>query len=701
MFESYLSIAEKSEGPLRIKLICRCSQRRLGRVILALLVLSPLPAAAVLRYRALPPEIAAIQQQLERAWSRVLERVDSLPIPSVVHELARRLETQRRESGVFSGAHVAEASSPTPRVVVLEPARPAFRRSLAQESKTEDQTANYISVAGQIREQALRDAVPVIELPGATVTVREDGAVVAYLDAAQTEPAPEGGILYASAQTGAVTRDSTADSGYERQTGVAPPERSTATRRQSQEPARTSRPSRARSTNQERSQAPWTGADFLDRGFAQANALLERIPGLLLESVTFTQGYSSNGIPSLRGVPSAASQLGYDLDFGASAVFGWRHIGRRKMFSLVYEPSVIRRSQFKEWNSTDHNLRLLSDSKLSPRWDLRLSARGAAQTLEQFFFDPPELRRIQDAPATLEELSNAVAAGELTDEEVAAILTGAPVVDRPAQAVLDAQRVMTLGARVATTYAPSRRLKLKLGMEALRSKTISGAREQDSVSGRIFLPSTASARAEAGFSYDLSPESSVGIEVSRRRTESSLRHANYTNAVANFEKRWGRGWSVGVQGGAGAVEGDVSGVLLGDAVSQSAMKPSWIAGGTLSYRGRDHSFAVSSTRNTGDNLGIGSQSSLSTEAEWTWSRPGAPWGVFVGGNLYKADLLGGRTTLESRQGRAGLVRRAGRHGSIVTEYGYGSVASPFTGVLSNLSRHRVQVSFVWRPGERR
>jgi hypothetical protein len=131
------------------------------------------------------------------------------------------------------------------------------------------------------------------------------------------------------------------------------------------------------------------------------------------------------------------------------------------------------------------------------------------------------------------------------------------------------------------------------------------------------------------------------------------------------------------------------------------MKPSWIAGGTLSYRGRDHSFAVSSTRNTGDNLGIGSQSSLSTEAEWTWSRPGAPWGVFVGGNLYKADLLGGRTTLESRQGRAGFVRRAGRHGSIVTEYGYGSVASPFTGVLSNLSRHRVQVSFIWRPGERR
>jgi hypothetical protein len=643
-----------------------------------------------------------MQQQLERAWSMMLERVDSLPIPSVAHELAWRMETPRRESNAFSGAHADEASSRTPRVVVLEPARPAFKRSLAQESRIEDQPANRLSIASEIREQALEEAVPVIELPGATVTIREDGAVVAYLDAAHTEPAWEGDILYASAQTGAATRDSGADSGYERQTEVAPPERPTVTRRQEQQPARPNRPSRARYASHERSPAPpWTGVDFLDRGFAQANALLERIPGLRLESVTFTQGYSSNGIPSLRGVPSVASQLGYDLDFGASAVFGWRHVGRRRMFSLVYEPSVIRRSQFSEWNSTDHNLQLLSDSRLSPRWDLRLSARGAAQNLEQFFFDPPELRRIQDVPATLEDLSNAVAAGELTDAEVAAILTGAPVVDRPARAVLDAQRVMTLGARAAATYAPSRRLKLKFGMEALRSKTIADAREQDAVSGRIYLPSAASARAEAGFSYDVSPESSVGVEVSRRRTESSLRHANYTNAVANFEKRWGRGWSVGVQGGAGTVEGETPGVLLGNAVSQSAMNSSWIAGGTLGYHGRDHSFAISGTRTTGDNLGIGSQSSVSTAAEWTWARPGAPWGVFVGGNLYKADLLGGRTTLESRQGRAGIVRRAGRYGAVVTEYSYGSVVSPFTGVLSNLSRHRVQVSFVWRPGERR
>jgi hypothetical protein len=664
--------------------------------------LSPLPTAAVLRYRALPQEIVAIQQQLESAWGILLAPVDSLPIPSVVREVAWRMETPRREAGAFSGAHAGEASGSDPRVVVLAPAKPAFRRSLAEEAAIEDQAANRISVGSGIHEQALQNAVPVIELAGATVTVREDGAVVAYLDAAQTESTREGHILYASAQTVAAKRDSAGDSDYEWQTDGAPTARPAAARRQEQGPARPSRPVRARYASHERTPAPpWTGVDFLDRGFAQANALLERIPGLLLESVTFTQGYSSNGIPSLRGVPSQASQLGYDLDFGASAVFGWRHLGRRQMFSLVYEPSVIRRSQFKEWNSTDHNLRLLSDSKLSPRWDLRLSARGAAQNLEQFFFDPPVLRRIQNAPATLEELSAAVAAGELTDEEVAAILTGAPVVDRPAHAVLDAQRVMTLGARAEATYAYSRRLKLKLAMEALRSKTITNAREQDSVSGRVFLPSTASARAEAGFSYDLSPESSVGVELSRRRTESSLRQADYTNAVANFEKRWGRGWSWGVLGGAGAVEGEVPDLLLGNAVSQGARKPSWIAGGTLGYRGRDHSFAISSTRNTGDNLGIGSQRSVSTEAEWTWSRPGAPWGVFVGGNLYQADLLGGRTALKSRQGRVGIARRAGRYGSVVTEYSYVSVASPFTGVLSNLSRHRVQVSFIWRPGERR
>jgi hypothetical protein len=295
-----------------------------------------------------------------------------------------------------------------------------------------------------------------------------------------------------------------------------------------------------------------------------------------------------------------------------------------------------------------------------------------------------------------------VASGKFTDDEIAAILTGSPVVDRAGEADLDVRRILTTGARASASYARSRRMAIDVGAEVRRSKTASGGREDDAVSRRGFISGTTSARANAGFTYDLSPESKFGVEVSQQRTESSVREANYTTATASYDKEFGRGWRAGVEAGAGTTTGKTLQTIPAVSnMSPAGLAATWVLGGELAYSGRTHKVSVSALKNVGDNLGLGSHSSVSTQAEYQWTPQGAVWSLFAGGNAYRADTFGGRSTIDSKLVRAGIIRRVGDRGAVTTEYNYGSVVSPFTGLLPSLSRHRVQVSFIWRPaGER-
>jgi hypothetical protein len=309
---------------------------------------------------------------------------------------------------------------------------------------------------------------------------------------------------------------------------------------------------------------------------------------------------------------------------------------------------------------------------------------------------------VENSPATLDDLTAAVASGKFTDDEIAAILTGSPVVDRAGEADLDVRRILTTGARASASYARSRRMSIDIGAEVRRSKTASGGREDDAVSQRRFISGTTSARASAGLTYDLSPESKVGVEISQQRTESSVREANYTTATASYDREFGRGWRAGVQAGTGVTNGETLQTVpsVADALSEG-LAATWVLGGRLSYSGRTHKVSVSALKNVGDDLGLGSHSSVSAQAEYQWTPRAAVWPLFAGGNAYRADTFRGRSTVDSKLVRAGIIRRVGDRGAVTTEYNYGSVVSPFTGLHPSLSRHRVQVSFTWRPaGER-
>jgi hypothetical protein len=81
-----------------------------------------------------------------------------------------------------------------------------------------------------------------------------------------------------------------------------------------------------------------------------------------------------------------------------------------------------------------------------------------------------------------------------------------------------------------------------------------------------------------------------------------------------------------------------------------------------------------------------------------------PW-VFSGSAQYTKSEYGFRvfdntsTSYETTLLEAGLTRRISPSTQFTTGYYFGRYASPFTGLLTGTSVHRVQATFLWRPVE--
>ena len=99
-------------------------------------------------------------------------------------------------------------------------------------------------------------------------------------------------------------------------------------------------------------------AESLGYGLDRAAEAVSAVPGMRLENVTLTAGYSSNGLPGARSLYGANSQVGSDTDFRGSATLAYRKNFRTSSLGLIYTPSRVQRNRFSQWNTTDHVLGL-------------------------------------------------------------------------------------------------------------------------------------------------------------------------------------------------------------------------------------------------------------------------------------------------------------------------------------------------------
>lgn len=440
---------------------------------------------------------------------------------------------------------------------------------------------------------------------------------------------------------------------------------------------------------------PWDSGVVGDP-FGPANALVSRVPGLRIERVVLFQGFSSNSYPrGQRSLPFANGNLGYDFDVGALATISWSRARPTGGFFMAYTPSHVRRMRFSEWTATDHQLELGAQKRFA-RWNVSFSNNTSVRGLQQVLFTPAVLRQVPDAPRSFDDLAAAAAGGQLSSDEIASVLTGAPVVDSQPETAFDQARVLSSSVGISASHTHSARLSSTVGVNASHYQALSNPQADDSITGLRGLNRSTSVGADAGMNYKVSQETSLGVSSNVRRNYSSYRDSTSVNTSASVHRRLGRRWSVTGGAGVGTVEGE-------NPVAVSALGPSsqrtstWIVNGGLNYSGRSHSFGFNGARTAGDAVGLGARTSHNATVHWNWARPGSTWGLQGQGSWYMMTIDGLPQNANGAFGGVGLVRQLSRETSFQANYSYQSFHSPFRGVVSNLSGHRVQVAWVWRP----
>ncbi len=455
------------------------------------------------------------------------------------------------------------------------------------------------------------------------------------------------------------------------------------------------------------SPARFAGAsgESLGAGLDRAAEAISVVPGLRLENVTLSAGYSSNGLPGARSLYGSQAGLGSDMDFGASATLAYRKRFRTSSFGLTYTPSRNQRNRYSEWNSTDHVAGIDYDRQIGRRWGIGLNANASNTGLEQFWFRQPVYRRVENPPTTLEELLARSDAGEFTDDEFASLISGAPVVDDPGGREIALSRVNSLSGNVTASYAHSARMTVTMGLSASRYDSSFRSFANDPAN-RFAVNNISRQFGYAQAAYRFSPSMTTGVRYNIANNSSTFGLSTSHSASGFLRQRLSRFWSAEVEAGTGFVSVDPESGFLSNLQGTVSSRPTWTAGGSLQYRYGGHSFETFGKRQVGDSLGLSSATSMSGGVSWQWSTPRMPWVISGGASYSKSDwgnaaFGGSSTAYETSLLQGGVTRRLSPTTAFVGGYYYGRYTSPFRGLLTGSAIHRVQASFLWRPVEAR
>ncbi len=445
-----------------------------------------------------------------------------------------------------------------------------------------------------------------------------------------------------------------------------------------------------------------SGMDPFGEGMQQAAEAISLVPGLAISGAGVFAGYSSNAIPS-RGLTSGlGGSLGSDYDYGAMASFSYTNRGRGSDLFINYTPSHTQRVNLEQWSSTNHNLSVSTSKELGARWSLRGVADAGYQGLEQFWLELPILHFPTDIPDTLEGLYDAVEAGRFTDEEFAAILTGAPVVDDPGGRQLDLGRVLSYGGSASASYAYSPRWTYGFSGRLQRSQLRGADRPDRPTVGGFYLADNSSVSGSASMSYRMSPRTSIALNNQTSSSQSGYADSFSNNTMASVSQRLNRSLRYQVGLGIGAVS--FSRTLLAATGGQTSAT-SWTANGGLDYTMGNHVLSLSASRRAGDTFGLGASTTTEGSAGWQWVSARSPWTASASIRVLRLSRAGGETfqaySLNSDLFSLGLSRRLSPTTYMRTDFYHGRYVSPFDGLFANAQINRLQVSLMWRPAERR
>ena len=407
--------------------------------------------------------------------------------------------------------------------------------------------------------------------------------------------------------------------------------------------------------------------------------------GFHLYSAGIQASYYSNGTDMNT---SQAGTLQDDAAAGASLSAGWSQNRDRWGASVVYTGSYLGRVRYSSWDAFNQSLSFTAAHKMGMRWSASVGGSAAVTNLAQFFFEPNADARITAIPTTFEDLSAALLTGQTTNADLAAFLTGAPLLQSPAAVLLYGTRFFNTSVQGTLTYAHSSRTSVSFTASGSRFQHLS---DNGPAPATYLLPKTMSAGGSVQLSHALTPRTKMTASGTVTRIYSGLQDAYTSSGSVGLGRTMSQRWFVQGQVGIAKVQSLRATYRLNQG-------PQYVAGGTIGFKSHSHTMTASYNRSITDVYGLGASSMQTGSGSWQWARPGRSWWLFAQGDrqllVGSAFSSGGLNTWRVS---GGWGRRISRSLVLQTQYAYMQYSGTFAGTSYDRSGSAIQVSLSWAP----
>lgn len=418
--------------------------------------------------------------------------------------------------------------------------------------------------------------------------------------------------------------------------------------------------------------------------------------GLHLYGVSVFSEYFTGNVPFGAGTgiptPNVYGATGPDRVVGAVATFGFNRSTEDSSFSVTYSPSFFWQGNRSQFNWFDPNFSLGWRKKLSGTLAWRVSAAAVVSDLQQLLASPTVAASIVSTPTTYDDLTGAILAGKYTDPQLASLLTGAAILQSPAQTFLYGNRILSATLTTGLTWTPTQRTSFQFDIAASRSQSVQdlGTSGPTPTTTNTFrVPQTMSGGVSLGWSYSLSPRTQIGATVFSSPSFSRL-ETGYSNSASVFIGRTlSRRWFVRASVGSGFTIYTRETI----AVPHGAQ---YLGSANLGFKARAHTFMLNYNRTLADSYGLGSGSTSGATGAWSWRRPASRWSVSSSFGYQKLANLTFHSP-QSWQASAGLGRSLSNQISMNLQYGYLKLPASVTSAGGDFTENGVTLSLNWSP----
>ncbi len=431
---------------------------------------------------------------------------------------------------------------------------------------------------------------------------------------------------------------------------------------------------------------------------AQDNPLQDSAPivetphGFHIYSASVYWGYASTAYPT-NGLAlnnsSAILGLGPDQLYGGEVTAGWeRHRGRTNI-SLHYSGGYSGMIRYSDANGWTHALALDIGRQLTARWTATVSGWANDGTLAQYLFRPEQLTQVTQQPMDFSDFAAALSVGQFSNAQIASMLTGAPILESPAQSLVLGDRILSYSGQAGVSFAYSSRLNFHLSSMSAAGESRLGSAATGGAPANYVMPRSIGATGGAGFSYMLTPRTTIGLDADEYLTRNRYQDARSTTGTFSVGRKMSERWLLRVYGGGSLMRSSLTG-----SGSQSLRQV--VGGGTLGVKVRSQSLAASYDRSSSDSFGFAAGLIITETGSWHWQRPGSRWSAFAGfgqeqmRNTGFASISGWRAT-----GGAGI--RLSDQSALQVEYAHLQSGGTYAGFFNQLQVDSIRLSLSWMP----